>query len=139
MKFIAVITACLAQLLIGGCAATSISETISVDPKRIYHTGQMPADALSSLSLVADDMGLRTDVIDQQARRVVISNPHPFLGYRMSMIVFGAEADSGGSVLSAWDSGQNPIWWDWVDKLWERYSAKMQAMGVQTSIIKGRP
>lgn len=135
MRLILLAFACLAPFVLCGCHAASISETISSEPTREYFSAQAPADALSSLSLVADDLGLRTDLIDQQARRVVISNPHPYMGFRMSLIVFKADSDTGGSRLSAWSSGQNPIWFEWVDKIWEKYAATMTADGVQVRVI----
>jgi len=137
MKLILIAVACLTPFLFGGCQADSINETVSGPPKREYFTGQSPADALSSLSLAADDLVLRTDLLDQQARRIVISNPHPYMGIRLSLIVFKAEDEAGGSRISAWYSGQNPIKFYWVDKIWEKYAETMTAGGVETRVIGG--
>lgn len=137
MKFVLFAIVCLAPFLVGGCAASSISETESGEPKRVYYSGEPPADALSTLSVTADDFIGRTELLDQAAGRLVISNVHPIYGHRMSLLVIRASAEGDGSRICAWDSGMNPVAKDWIDRLWEKYSEAMSSKGVKTLVISG--
>lgn len=133
MKFVLFAIVCLAPFLVGGCAASSISETESGEPKRVYYSGEQPAIALGNIAVLADG----AELLDQPGGRLVLSFKNPFLGHRVSMTIVRAVSDGSGARLSAWYSGVQPISGPDIDKLWERYVAQLDERGVDHRVIVG--
>ena len=117
-------------LALGACQSTKSVETlISERPALVGHSAQVPPEALSLLSLAGEESVGKVEYVDQAARRVVFSQIHPYMGFRMAMIVTTAEPNERGSTISIWTDGLKPARGTWPQRLWEAYSKRLDAMG----------
>ncbi len=128
-----------------GCGISDkVSDVEASPPGKTYFTAQAPGEALSKLSslcLDGDKYG-RVELLDLEARRLVITVRHPMTSELMSLLVVRAETADGGSTLRMWSRG----WLDFFhgktffeDTVWNEYCNRIGTISHYELIPESTP